>query len=134
MTTHSFRSLNESGASPEQFTALFAPDVTFHSPILTKAVKGKALVLQILAYAAGLTGKPHYTLETGDTQQTVLLWDGTIEEYALRAATVLTNNAAGQIGDITILMGPYPVVTLFRQAMYRQFSSIIPAAYWELFP
>jgi hypothetical protein len=34
MATHPFRSLNESGANPEQFAALFAPDVTLHSPIL----------------------------------------------------------------------------------------------------
>ncbi len=134
MSHHPFRVANEGSAGPEQFAALFAPDVTFHTPILTKPVSGKALVLRVLAYAATLTGKPHYTLEAGDTQRTVLLWNGTIEGYALQAATVLTGDTAGQISDVTILMRPYPVIVLFQQAMYKEFSSVIPADHWILSP
>jgi len=134
MITHPFRAANVSGASPEQFAALFAPDVTFHTPILTKPVSSKAVVLPVLAYAATLTGQPRYTLEIRADTQTVLLWNGTVEGYALQAATVLTDDSAGQIRDITILMRPYPVVTLFQQAMYQRFASSIPADHWVLAP
>lgn len=132
MVTHPFGTANLSGASPEQFAALFAADVSFHTPILTKPVRGKAMVLPVLAYAVTLTGKPRYTLEIRADRQTVLLWNGTVEGYALQAATVLTDDAAGQIGDITILMRPYPLVTRFQQAMYQHFASSIPADYWVL--
>lgn len=47
MSHHPFRVGSASGASSEQFATLFAPDVTFHSPILTKSVNGKALVLRM---------------------------------------------------------------------------------------
>ena len=132
MVTHPFRAASESGASPEQFGALFAPDVTFHTPILTKPVSGKAVMLPVIPYAATLTGKPRYTLEVRADMQTVLLWNGTVEGYALQAATVLTDDSAGQIRDITILMRPYPVVTLFQHSMYQRFASSIPADYWVL--
>jgi len=132
MVTHPFRAASESGASPEQFAALFAPDVTFHTPILTKPVSGKAVMLPVIPYAATLTGKPHYTQEIRADTQTVLLWQGTVEGYALQAATVLTDDSAGQIRDITILMRPYPVVTRFQHRMYQRFASSIPADYWVL--
>jgi hypothetical protein len=134
MVMHPFRAANVSGASPAQFAALFAPDVTFHTPILTKPVRGKALVLPILAYAAALTGQPHYTLEVSADTQTVLLWYGMVDGSALQAATVLADDPAGQIRDITILMRPYPVVTRFQQAMYQRFASSIPADHWVLAP
>src|SRR5262245_42331922 len=134
MFTHPFATANVSGARPEQFEALFAADVTFHTPILTKPVSGKALVLPVLAYAVTLTGKPRYTLEVRADRQTVLLWHGTVEGYVLQAATVLTDDAAGQIRDITILMSPYPVVTRFQHSMYQHFASSIPADHWVLAP
>ena len=132
MSTHPFRAASESGASPEQFAALFAPDVTFHTPILTKPVSGKDIMLQVIPYATTLTGKPRYTLEVRADRQTVLLWQGTVEGYALQAATVLTDDPAGQIRDITILMRPYPVVTRFQHSMYQRFASSIPADHWVL--
>src|SRR6266545_6871535 len=132
MVTHPFRAANLSGASPAQFAALFAPFVTLHPPILTKPVSGKDLVLPILAYATTLTGKPHSTLEIRADTQTVLLWQGTVDGYALQVATVLTDDPAGQIRDITILMRPYPLVTRFQHSMYQRFASSIPADHWVL--
>jgi hypothetical protein len=132
MSTHPFRAASESGASPEQFAALFAPDVTFHTPILTKPVSGKDIVLPVIPYAATVTGKPRYTQEIRADTQTVLLWNGMVEGYALQGATVLIDDAAGQIRDITILMRPYPVVTLFQHSMYQRFASSIPADHWVL--
>jgi len=132
MFTHPFSAANVSAASPEQFAALFAPDVTFHTPILTKPVSGKDQVLPVLAFAATLTGKPRYTLEVRADMQTVLLWNGTVEGYALQAATVLTDDPAGQIRDITILMRPYPLVTRFQHSMYQRFASSIPPDHWVL--
>jgi hypothetical protein len=134
MVMHPFRAANVSGASPAQFAALFAPDVTFHTPILTKPVIGKDLVLPVLAYAAALTGQPRYTLEISADTQTVLLWNGMVEGYALQAATVLADDPVGQIRDITILMRPYPLVTRFQQAMYQRFASSIPPDHWVLAP
>ncbi len=132
MFTHPFSAANLSAASPAQFAALFAPDVTFHTPILTKPVSGKAVVLPVLAFAATLTGKPRYTLEVRADTQTVLLWQGTVDGYALQVATVLTDDPAGQIRDITILMRPYPLVTRFQHSMYQRFASSIPPDHWVL--
>ncbi len=41
VTTHPFGTAIENGATPEQFAALFASDVTLHVPILEKTIRGK---------------------------------------------------------------------------------------------
>jgi hypothetical protein len=52
MTTHSFRAAIERGTSSQELAALFASNVTFHTPILEKTVRGRDLVLRMVSTAA----------------------------------------------------------------------------------
>lgn len=131
MKTHAFRSAVENGATMEQFAALFAIDVSFHTPILAKTVRGKDHVLRMEAVVASLISNAAYTLEVSDSRRTVLLWKGMVHGYELQGAIVIIDDEAGLIRDLTVFMRPWPVVSLFREAMYGKLSSVLPSEYWE---
>jgi hypothetical protein len=40
----------------------------------------------------------------------------------------------GIIRQVRVLMRPWPIVKIFREAMYKELSSAIPQEYWELQP
>jgi len=119
MWKHPFRLAIESGASADEFRKLFAADAIIYAPILTKPVKGAQEVLNIIGHAAKLAGPITYTLEVRDSKQTFLLWKGHARGFALEAVTILVDGEDGLIREVRVLMRPWPVVTLFRDAMYR---------------
>jgi hypothetical protein len=134
MPKHPFRVAIETGATDEDFSKLFAPDVVIKAPMLTKPVKGTRDVLNIIRHAAKLAGPIEYTLEVRDPKQTILLWKGHAGGFTLEAATILVDGEDGLIREVGVLMRPWPVVTIFRDAMYEELSATIPQGYWELQP
>src|SRR5215510_4310451 len=134
MSKHPFRVAIEAGASDESFSKLFATDVVIHAPMLTRAVKGVRDVVNIIGHAAKLAGPIQYTLEVRDAKQTILFWSGDAGGYALEAATILVDGDDGLIREVRVLMRPWPVVTIFRDAMYKALSATVPQDYWELQP
>ena len=134
MPKHPFRLAIESGASADDFRKLFAADAVIHAPMLTKPVRGAAGVLNIIAHAARLAAPITYTLEVRDSNQTFLFWKGRAGEYTLEAVTILVDGEDGLIREVRVLMRPWPIVTIFRNAMYEALSSSIPQDYWELQP
>jgi hypothetical protein len=134
MSKHPFRVAIETQASREEFSKLFSADVTIYAPMLTKPVVGKADVLNILSHAVKITSPIRYTLEIRDNRQTILLWKGTAGGFELDAATILVDGENGLIREVRVLMRPWPVVTIFRNAMHRALAGSIPADHWELQP
>src|SRR5262252_6909854 len=134
MSKHPFRVAIEAGVSDETFRKLFAPDVVIMAPMLTKPVKGASDVLNILNNAVRIASPIRYTLEVSDSKQTLLFWTGNAGGYALQAVTILKDGDDGLIREIRVLMRPWPIATIFRNAMYKALSSTIPADYWELQP
>jgi len=134
MSKHPFRVAIEAGASDENFSKLFATDVVIHAPMLTRAVKGVRDVVNIIRHAAKLAAPIQYTLEVRDSKQTFLFWRGNAGGFTLEAATILVDGDDGLIREVRVLMRPWPVVTIFRNAMYKALSGTIPKDYWELQP
>jgi hypothetical protein len=134
MSKHPFRLAIESGASADQFRKLFAADAVIHAPMLTKPVRGASEVLNIVGHAARLAGPITYTLEVRDSRQTLLFWKGNAGGFTLEAVTILVDGEDGLIREVRVLMRPWPIVTIFRDAMYKALSAAIPADYWELQP
>jgi hypothetical protein len=132
MTKHPFRLAIEAGAKREELAKLFAPDAEILAPMLTKPVVGIGQVLDIVGHAARIAGPIHYTLEVSDSKQTFLLWKGQVDGFTLEAATILVDAEDGLISQVRVLMRPWPVATLFRNAMHKELSATIPADYWEL--
>jgi len=134
MPKHPFRAAIEAGAHAEELSKLFAPEVVIHAPMLTKPIKGAQDVLSIIGHAAKLAGPIRYTLEVRDPKQTILFWRGSAGGFTLEAATILVDGEDGLIREVRVLMRPWPVVTIFRDAMYKALSASIPEDYWELQP
>jgi hypothetical protein len=134
MSKHPFRVAIEAGASEETFRTLFAPDVVIQAPMLTKPVKGVRNVMNIVGHAATLASPIRYTLEIRDAKQTILFWTGNAGGYTLEAATILVDGDDSLIHEVRVLMRPWPVVTFFRDAMYKAVSTAVSEDYWELQP
>jgi hypothetical protein len=134
MNKHPFRVGIESGASKKDLAKLFSQDAVLLAPMLSKPVIGVNQVLAVIGHAARVAGPIHYTLEVSDSKQTFLLWKGQVDGHTLEAATIIVDGNDGLIHEVRVLMRPWPVVTLFRNAMYAALSAAIPQDYWELGP
>ena len=134
MSKHPFRVAIETNANSRDLSNLFAPEAVIYAPMLTKPVNGARDVLNIIDHAAKLAGPIQYTLEVRDAKQTILFWNGNADGFKLEAATILIDGDDGLIREVRVLMRPWPVVTIFRNAMHEALSATIPADYWELQP
>jgi hypothetical protein len=134
MTKHPFRVAIEAGAKAADIGKLLSPEAVLFAPMLTKPVIGAGPVLNVISEAARVAGPLHYTHEVSDSKQTLLLWKGQVEGFHLEAATIIVDDANGLIRELRVLMRPWPVTTLFRNAMYKSLSASIPQDYWELGP
>jgi hypothetical protein len=134
MSKHPFRLAIESGASADDFRKLFADDAVIYAPILTKPIVGAREVLNIVDHAARLAGPITYTLEVRDSKQTFLFWKGRAGGFTLEAVTILVDGKDGLIREVRVLMRPWPIVTIFRDAMYKALSASVPGDFWELQP
>ncbi len=134
MKKHPFRVAIESGASNEDFAKLFSQDAVIMAPMLTKPVIGRNEVMAIIGHTAKIAGPIQYMHEVSDSKQTFLIWKGQVNGFTLEAATILVDGDDGLIHQVRVLMRPWPVVTLFRNAMYKELSATIPQDHWELGP
>jgi hypothetical protein len=134
MAKHPFRLAIEAGAKSADIAKLLSPGAVLFAPMLSKPVIGAAAVLEVISEATRIAGPLRYTLEASDSKQTFLLWKGQVEGFSLEAATIIVDDAEGLIRELRVLMRPWPVATLFRNAMYQSLSASIPQDYWELGP
>jgi hypothetical protein len=132
MHKHPFRHAVEAGIPTSAFAKLFAPDAIIHAPMLSKPVQGLEQVVNIVGHAAKIAAPNQYTIEVNDGHQTLLLWHGSVAGVRLEAATILVDGEDGLIREVRVVMRSWPMVTLFRDAMYKELASSIPAEYWEL--
>jgi hypothetical protein len=134
VSKHPFRLAIEGKICSVDLGKLFKRDVVTHTPILTKPVQAVENVLSIVGHTTKLIGSINFTREVRDAKQTILFWEGQIGGFSLQAATILVDDENGLIGEMRTLMRPWPVVTIFRIAMYNALSGSIPPEYWELQP
>ncbi len=131
MATHRFARAAESG-DPAQIAALLAPDVTFHTPVLTQDLHGKNLTLRFLGEATRIIANLTYTDEATDGERTFLFWKGTVGDREISGVTVVADEAGGLIGDLTVLLRSWGVVASFRDTMLRALADAVPLAAWQL--
>lgn len=134
MSKHPFRLAIEGGNPAEDLARLIAPDAVIYPPMLTKPVRGAENVVRILAAAAKHAAPIEYEYELSDGTQTFLIWKGKAGGFKLEATTIITENELGLITELRVVMRPWPVVTLFRDAMYEELSGVIPQDHWALLP
>jgi hypothetical protein len=129
---HAIRKLRESGhATVADYETILAADVVFHSPVLIRAIEGRAVVAKIFATSTTLR-EGAYTGEWKlDDRRTLLRWKGKIEGHELESFDIIEENDEGLIVDRTIAFRPMPAARLFRDAMRAAMGSSIPDDFWE---
>src|ERR1700689_2042384 len=101
MITHRFAEAAARGDGAAM-AALFAEDVTYHTPTLTADLPGKELTLRYLAVGTRIVDDLDYTDEVSDDERLILFWKGILDRREISGATVLAGEAGGLIHDITV--------------------------------
>lgn len=125
MQKHPFRTLRETGSSPQKLAELLAPDVVFASPVLAKSIVGKELVLEVMLRSVQVRDGI-YTDEFRQGHKTVLIWKGTIQGQPLESFASIVDDDQGKIKECTVAMRPFASVVLFREAMLERLEGILP--------
>ena len=112
--------------------ALFAEDVTYHTPTLTTDLHGKELTLRYLAEGTRIVDDLKYTDQVSGDERLILFWMGTLAQREISGATVLADEAGGLIRDITVLQRPWGVTANFRDGVHRGLADVVPSRAWQL--
>jgi hypothetical protein len=131
MITHRFAEAAErrDGAA---MAALFAEDVTYHTPTMTEDLRGKDLTLRYLAAGTRIVDDLEYTDQISDDERLVLFWKGILDQREISGATVLAGEAGGLIHDITVLQRPWGVTASFRDGILPALADVAPLTAWQL--
>jgi hypothetical protein len=131
MITHRFAEAAERG-DRAAMAALFAEDVTYHTPTLTADLHGKDLTLRYLAAGTRIVDDLQYTDQVSDDERLILFWTGILDQREISGATVLAGEAGGLIRDITVLQRPWGVTASFRDGILRALADVVPLPAWQL--
>jgi hypothetical protein len=112
--------------------ALFAEDVTYHTPTLTADLHGKDLTLRYLAAGTRIVDELKYTDQVSDDERLILFWTGILGQREISGATVLAGEAEGLIHDITVLQRPWGVSASFRDGILPALAGVVPLPAWQL--
>jgi hypothetical protein len=131
MITHRFAEAAErrDGAA---MAALFADDVTYHTPTLTADLHGKDLTLRYLAAGTRIVDDLEYTDQVSDDERLILFWTGVLDQREISGATVLADATGGLIRDITVLQRPWGVAASFRDGILPALAGAVPLPAWQL--
>jgi hypothetical protein len=109
-----------------------APDVAFHSPMLTKTAYGEQNVEDIHTLIGGIQG-PRTYLARITTEHTITeYWNCVIQGHAQQGIDVFELDAHGRVVNQTVWLRPWPVVTILRDAAIAGQLPSLPADYWLL--
>lgn len=134
MDKHPLRQFKESAIpSLDGLKDLLADDVVFSSPIFSREVTGKDLVAEVMLTSTTVRDG-QFTHEFRQGNETVLIWEGTIDGHKLVSFELLVDDGYGRIKFRSVAFKPYPVIELFRTAMYDKLKDIIPHDMWFLQP
>jgi hypothetical protein len=112
--------------------ALFAEDVTYHTPTMTEDLHGKDLTLRYLAQGTRIVDDLEYTDQVSDDERLILFWKGILDQREISGATVLAGEAGGLIHDITVLQRPWGVTAGFRDGILPALADVTPLTAWQL--
>ena len=127
-------------AKPRVFTSIalkpieMAPDMALHSPILAKSVSGKALVDDSLKLAHEVQSPSSYTSIIATPDLLIELFDCDADGYPMEGLWVQKLNSQGQIYDLTVMLRPFPAVTVLRNKAkdLAEKRGFLGDEYWNL--
>ena len=109
-------------------------DIVLHSPMLAKSVTGKAQVEEALKLAHQVQSPSSYTSIIAAPNLLIELFDCDADGFPMEGIWMQKLNEQGQIHDLTVMLRPYPAVSVLRNKA-RQLAneqSLLGDDYWEL--
>ena len=131
---HPLRKLREAGpATPEHVSAILAPNVVMHSPVLIKPIVGRELVAIAISMSSQSRDNPgEYIFEAKlDDKTTLLRWQGTVEGHKIESLELLTDDETGFLLERTVAYRPFPAVKIFRDKLISLNAGRLPADMWD---
>ena len=108
--------------------------MVLHSPMLAKSVSGKAEVEEAVRLAHEIPSRSSYTSIIATPDLLIELFDCDADGYPMEGMWIQKLNEQGQIYDLTVMLRPYPAVTVLRNRAKElaDRSGLFGAEYWEL--
>ena len=102
---------------------LFAPDVTFRSPVVYKPYEGREALKLLLGAVVQVFEDFRYVeqVETGNTA--VLQFEARVGERSLQGVDILKFDDEGAITELTVMVRPMSGVHALAEAMQRMLES-----------
>jgi len=129
-----------SSSTPRSFTPIalqpfeLAPDIVLHSPILARSVSGATQVEASVKLAHSVQSRSSYTSIVANPDTVIELFDCDADGYPMEGLWMQKLNDRGQVYDLTVMLRPYPAVTVLRnraKALAEQ-NGLLSIDYWEL--
>jgi hypothetical protein len=128
---HKLIQLREAGAGADDIGAMLAPDVVFHSPVLSRSVIGREAVARAMVGAIAVR-EGHYVTEMSDGKVTLLVWRGTVDGLPLDSFEMLLHDDAGLVVERSVAMRPFASLLAFRQAFHERMKDVLDPIYFAL--
>ncbi|HEX6451236.1 MAG TPA: nuclear transport factor 2 family protein [Trebonia sp.] len=109
-----------------------APDVAFHSPMLTKTAHGEKDVEDIHKLIGGIQGPRTYLARITAENTVTEYWNCVIQGHQQQGIDVFELDAEGRVIHQTVWLRPWPVVTILRDATIAGQLPSLPADFWLL--
>lgn len=112
--------------NPASLDALLAEDVVFHSPVLFKPQRGKALTSMYLhaAFDVLVNNSFHYVREVLDKNNAVLEFVATVDGIEINGVDMICWNDSGLIIDFKVMLRPMKGIEKLREKMAAKLASM----------
>jgi SnoaL-like domain len=110
MQPHPLRTAVEARDIDRMIDAL-APDVVFHSPLISERFEGREQVgnlFRVLADAFLFNGETRYTDEIAERDTVMLVFTARVDGQPVQGVDLLRNGADGRIREMTVFLRPLP--------------------------
>lgn len=103
----------------QRLMQLLADDVVFHSPVMHKAQKGRAITSQYLSAALSvlLNDTFRYVREVTDSENAMLEFEVEIDGILVNGIDMIKINSHGKICDFKVMLRPLKGINLIHQKM-----------------
>jgi SnoaL-like domain len=109
-----------------------APDVAFHSAMLTKTLQGRENVGAYHQLIDAIQGPRTYLARFTPPGRLVEYWKCVIDGYLLQGIDDFELDGNGRVTDQTAWLRPWPVVTMLRDRAIAASLPFLAADYWRL--
>jgi ketosteroid isomerase-like protein len=98
----------------------FAPDVVFHSPLISEAFEGRDQVAELIRALSDVVlfrGDVRYTDELSDGDTAILVFSVNVKGRRVEGVDVLKHDHQGKIKEMTVFLRPLPGATSVAQVL-----------------